>query len=292
MSGLTVQVSSRRFTIPFECPCCGAPPDSELRIPRARGAMAAADSASGLDVPYCSRCIRHAEAWDTAGVGSAAVLVVGVLAFVALSLVAARPLLGLVALVASIPVALVVAAARRKRAKAGCTEACASPGTALQYLGWNGTLTSLAFESLTYAARFAEQNTGAVLETPQLRKLLEGHRIARLQVPTPAAAVSVSAAPSVGEWRQKIEQARGPLARRTAFVRAMDAVHEAADRGELVRAAADVELADVLARARALSGVGKRQHLEAAIAAVRADNVPEELQAAELAQLEAALEQP
>src|SRR4051812_30561588 len=106
MAGLIVQVTGRRFAIPFECPCCGAPPDTELHIPRARSGNAAPDSAAGLDVPYCSRCMRHAEAWEHAGVGSAAVLVVGVLAFIGISLVAARPLMGLIALVASIPIAI------------------------------------------------------------------------------------------------------------------------------------------------------------------------------------------
>jgi hypothetical protein len=282
MSGLTVQVSARRFTIPFECPCCGAPPDSELRVPRQRGANAAPDSAAGLDVPYCSRCARHAEAWDHAGVGSAAVLVLGVIAFVVISLVLARPLFGLLALVASIPIALAVAGARRKKAKAQCSESCAAPGLALQYLGWNGTLTSIAFESLTYAARFAEQNTGAVLETPQLRKLLDAHRIARLQVPTPAAAVSVSAAPTPAEWKRKIEEARGPVARRTALVRALDAIADGEARKELVRAAAEREVA----------GVGaSREDVEAALAAVQAENVPEELQAEVIAMLEARLTQ-
>jgi len=288
MAGLIVQVTGRRFAIPFECPCCGAPPDVELRIPRARGATVAADSANGLDVPYCSRCARHAEAWEHAGVGSAAVLVAGVIAFVVISLAAARPLLGLFALLASIPIALIVANVRRIRARAGCTEACASPGMAISYRGYNGTLTSIAFESLTYAARFAEHNTGIVLETPQLRRLLEGHRIARLQVPTPAAAVAMSAAPTPAEWRAKIEQAKGPLARRTALSRALDAVTDEAARADLVKAAADAELSPVLAKARSLAGAAKREHLDAAIAAVRADNLPEPLQTAELAQLEAA----
>jgi hypothetical protein len=277
MSGLTVQVSARRFTIPFECPCCGAPPDTELRVPRQRCAMAAPDSASGLDVPYCSRCTRHAEAWDHAGVGSAAVLVLGVIVFVVVSLVLAKPLFGLLALVASIPVALAVAGARRKNAKAQCSESCAGPGMALHYLGWNGTLTSISFDSLTYAARFAEQNTGAVLETPQLRKLLDAHRIARLQVPTPAAAVSISAAPTPAEWRRKIEEAKGPVARRTALVRALDAVTEPAARKDLIRAAAEREVA----------GVGKaRAEVEAAIVEARADNIPEELQTAMVEMLE------
>ncbi len=289
MAGLIVQVTGRRFAIPFECPCCGAPPDTELHVPRARGAHAAPDSAAAIDFPYCSRCMRHAAAWDHAGVGSALVLVLGVVAFIAVSLVAARPLLGLFALLAAIPIALIVAGARRRRARAGCTEACASPGIALAYHGYNGTLTSIAFESLTYAARFAEHNTGIVLETPQLRRLLEGHRIARLQVPTPAAAVSMSAAPTPAEWRAKITSAKGPLARRTALTRALDALPDDASRRDLVAAATEAELADTLAKARALSGPAKRQHLEAAIAAVRADNIPEPLQAAELEQLEAAL---
>ena len=289
MAGLIVQVTGRRFAIPFECPCCGAPPDTELHLPRARGAHAAPDSATAIDVPYCSRCMRHAEAWDHAGVGSAFVLVLGILAFIVITLVAARPLLGLFALLASIPVALIVAGARRRHARAACTESCASPGIALAYQGYNGTLTSIAFESLTYAARFAEHNTGIVLETPQLRRLLEGHRIARLQVPTPAAAVSVSAAPTPAEWRSKITSAKGPLARRTALSRALDALPDEAARRDLVTAAADAELADTLATAKSLSGAAKRQHLEAAIAAIRADNMPEALQTAELAQLEAAL---
>src|SRR3569623_920463 len=188
MAGLIVQVPGRRFAIPVECPCCGAPPDTELHLPRARGAHAAPDSAAAIDVPYCSRCMRHAEAWDHAGVGSAFVLVLGVLAFIIITLVAARPLLGLFALLAAIPINLIVAGASRRHARAACTPSCASPGIALAYQGYNGTLTSIAFESLTYAARFAEHNTGIVLETPQLRRLLEGHRIARLQVPPPAAA--------------------------------------------------------------------------------------------------------
>src|SRR3569623_1593490 len=220
MAGLIVQVPGRRFAIPFECPCGGAPPDTELHLPRARGAHAAPDSAAAIDVPYCSRCMRHAEAWDHAGVGSAFVLVLGVLAFIIITLVAARPLLGLFALLAAIPINLIVAGARRRHARAACTPSCASPGIALAYQGYNGTLTSIAFESLTYAARFAEHNTGIVLETPQLRRLLEGHRIARLQVPTPAAAVSISAAPTPAEWRSKITSAKGPLARRTALSRA------------------------------------------------------------------------
>ena len=85
-----------------------------------------------------------------------------------------------------------------------------------------------------------------------------------------------------------ITSANAPLARRPALPRALDAPPDEAARRDLVAAAADVELADTLAKAKSLSGAARRQHLEAAIAAIRADNMPEALQAAELAQLEAA----
>src|SRR3569623_3419628 len=98
MAGLIVQVTGRRFAMPFECPRCGAPPDTELHLPRARGAHAAPDSATAIDFPYCSRCMRHAEAWDHAGVGSAFELVLGDLASIIITLVAARPQLRLIPL--------------------------------------------------------------------------------------------------------------------------------------------------------------------------------------------------
>jgi len=57
-----VEVASRTFALPMDCPCCGATPDSALLIAIARTARdrAAADSAKAIEVPYCRACIEHA----------------------------------------------------------------------------------------------------------------------------------------------------------------------------------------------------------------------------------------
>src|SRR5688572_26094870 len=69
MRGVVVEISAQRFGIPFECTCCGTPPTAEARVgPRQ------------LLFPYCTRCVKHAEAWDSAGVASALAMVVTIVA--------------------------------------------------------------------------------------------------------------------------------------------------------------------------------------------------------------------
>jgi len=60
-----VEVTSRTFALPSDCPCCGATPDSELLVALARSARdrAAPDSARSIDVPYCRTCVEHAAMW-------------------------------------------------------------------------------------------------------------------------------------------------------------------------------------------------------------------------------------
>ena len=70
MSGVVIEVSARKFSIPFECPCCGAAADADLWVAATRtGKGAARETTRGLDFPYCARCIAHVAAWESAGVG-------------------------------------------------------------------------------------------------------------------------------------------------------------------------------------------------------------------------------
>lgn len=287
MAGMIVEVSARTFTIPYECPCCGAAPDTEIVIPVERGK--AGSSARGLDFPYCRRCLGHAHAWETAGVASAGVMVGGLLAGVIAAL-AIHPVAGGVVFAAAIPLAWFLATTRRARARAGCGPSCASPGKALAYLGWSGRATAFAFESPTYAARFAEANPRTLVDaSPQLKQLLEGHRVARLAVPTPAAAVSaVPPAATVAEWIARIEGSRGPVERRHTLQRALGAVHDAEGRGELLRTTSRLELASILRRLESVSEPSAHQALvRQALDDVRTDNLPDDLRAVVLQELEA-----
>lgn len=287
---VNVEVSARKFAIPFECPCCGEPPDSELRIPleRTPGRPISDDSMRALDVPYCKRCVAHVAANEASGVPSAGVMALGIIAGGALAL-ATELWLGLVVFALAIPFAWWLRTARRARAKAACGPSCAAVDRAVAYHGWTGNLSSFSFRSLTYAARFAEQNADKLANvSPQLQKLLDGHKLARLAVPTPAVAASAVPPPlDVREWIARIESATGTVARRKAFQQATEMLSDPRDRQQVILAATTLELAPTLARVDAASSPAqKQQELRAAIAQIRADNIPEALQMGMIYRLE------
>lgn len=290
---MIVEVSGRRFAVPFECPCCGADPDAELVIPvtRTAGREVVRDTARALPFPYCKRCLGHVEIWESAGLRSAAVMVAGIVAAIVVSL-ATRFVIGAIAFTAAALLAWSFGSARRAAARAGQGPSCASPDRALAYLGWSGSTSAFSFESPTYTARFAEQNERHLVgANAPLRKLLEGHRIARLAVPTPAAPQLVVPPPaSLDAWIARLESSRSTVERRNTLGRALDAAADDADRARLLEAASRIELAPLLVTIDGLASAGARRHaLQRAIDEVRADNIPEELQATELRQLEARL---
>jgi len=285
---MLVQVAARKFVVPFECPCCGAAPDTEIAVHLTRepGRRVATETARALAFPYCQRCVAHLTAWESAGVLPVGVAVLGIIAGGVLA-IATHPLVGLV-FAPALPVAWYLRRSRQTRAKASCGPSCASPGRALGYLGWSGAESAFMFESHTYAARFAEQNTGVLSSpTPQLRRLLEGHRVARLAVPTPAAAVQVIPPPAtVSDWIGRIDSSKGAVARRNMLQRALDGLHEPRERQEAIDAASKIELTPILAEVEGLSAIAAKGRLQRAIDEVRADNMPEELQAAVLRELD------
>lgn len=292
MSGVVIDVSARKFSIPFECPCCGAAADADLKVPATRaGKQAARETTRGLDFPYCRRCIAHVAAWESAGVVSAGVMLLGIVAGILVA-AAVKVAIGGLIFIAAIPFAWTVRSADRAKAKARCGPSCAAPGKALTYLGWTGNVNSFSFESPTYAARFAEHNTNKLINvSAQLKRLLEAHRIARLAVPTPAAAhVVVPPPPNTRDWITRIVSQHGPVARRNALSGALEAVQDPSDRQQLVQAASRAELAAVFDKVERLASAGaKKTVLLRAIEEIRWDNIPDELQEDELRQLEARL---
>jgi len=285
VSGLLVEVNARRFAVPFECPCCGAVPDTELAVPLApsRDRPASPETAHALGFPYCRSCVAHAARWDAVKNVETGIKVLGLIAGIILGL-AVHWAAGLGAFVVAVVLAVVVGRASRAKVKAGCGPSCASPGLALAYHGWSGNSSTLAFESHVYAARFAEQNAAKLVNVSAvLRQVLEGHKLARLAVPTPAAAIrTVPAAATVAEWIGRIESAPGRVARLDWLSRSLDAFAESTDRVALVASAAKLELA-------AFGGDSDPRAIQQAIIAARADNIPEELRDEVVRQLEARL---
>ncbi|HEY5952118.1 MAG TPA: hypothetical protein VIV40_41760, partial [Kofleriaceae bacterium] len=216
MAAVTVELAARKFSLPFECPCCGAPPDTELGI-------TSKTTGQSLAFPYCTRCVAHVRTWDSAGVAGAGVMVLAITAAVGTA-VSGAILVAFSSFVVGASLAWWLRQSRRAAAKAGCGESCATVGLAVTYLGWSGSTSGFSFASPTFAARFAEANPSLLANaTPQLRKLIDGYHKARLAVPTPAVAAGVAPPPlSARDWIARIESTKGTVARRIALVRALE----------------------------------------------------------------------
>lgn len=291
-AGIVVEVNARRFAVPYECPCCGAVPDTELVVPLTpdQARPASPETAHALGFPYCKRCIVHAARWESVRNIETGIKVIGLIAGILLGLLVHWAVgVGMFAL--SVVQAIFVGKLSREKVRAACGESCASPGIALHYLGWSGNASAFRFESHVYAARFAEHNDKKLVNVdPVLRKVMEGHKLARLAVPTPAAAVrTVPAAATVGEWIDRIQTAPGRVARLDWLARSLDAFAEPADRRALIDAAAKLELAAITEKLAQLAGDAATRSVQKAIIDVRADNLPDELRDELVRQLESRL---
>ncbi|HUS30720.1 MAG TPA: hypothetical protein VMZ53_19555 [Kofleriaceae bacterium] len=281
MRGVIVEVSSRKYGVPYECPCCGAAPDAEMRV--------TSETGHALDTPYCKRCVGHVDKWEWAGIRAMGMAVGGLVLAIVLALVVSF-LVAAIVLVIAIAAAAYLRSSGKASAKHACGASCASPQVALAYGGWNGTTHSFTFESPTFAARFAEQNAAILAnETPQLRKLLDGYKKARLAVPTPAVAAGVAPPPlTARDWIARIESTDGKVARRVALGRALEMIDQPQPRRELVQTVARLELAPMLDKLqRTSSPAAKKALLQTSIQQLRNENVSDELEAALTTALEA-----
>ena len=288
---ILVELSSRRFAYPVECPCCGSEPDAELVIPRkASKRTVAPDSAKALTFPYCRRCVEHVVTAERGGMTAAAVTLLGLIAGAVIG-VLAGVLLGLAVAAAAIAAAALTAKRSAQRAKAQGRGSCAATRPAVVYLGWSGTTSAFTFASASYTAKFAEQNASALAATSAaLKRLLDGFKVARLQVPTPAAASrTVPPARDLDEWLAYIARQPSRVLQRIALARALEMIDDEAGRKRLIDDTCRTELARFLTRIERLARASKRRELQQAIAELRADNVPDALRDAELRILEGAL---
>lgn len=288
---ITVEVSSRRFAYPVECPCCGSEPDAELVVPRKPSKRTVApDSAKSLTFPYCRRCVEHVNISEAGAMTAAGVTLLGLTGGSVIAL-AVGLLIGLVVTAVLVVGAAVLAKRSQRRAKEHGRGSCAATRGAVVYYGWSGTASAFAFASGSYTAKFAEQNALALIATsPELKRLLDGFKIARLQVPTPAAASrTVPPARDLDEWISYVAAQPSRVLRRLALSRALDMIEDEGGRKRLIDGTCRTELAPFLTRIEQLAPTAKRRELQQAIAELRADNVPDALRDAELRILENAL---
>jgi hypothetical protein len=296
VSGVIVEVSAQKISVPFQCPCCGNDrPDGEFAASytRTTGKRVIRETTRGFSFPYCTPCLAHVQKWQSADALRRGVLIAGIVLAIIVGL-SASGTAGIVVFGISIPIALVLAAQRRSQAKASCSPGCVIPGPAVSYLGWSGSVKMFSFTAAVYAGRFAQHNARNLINVnADLRHVLEHPALVAPaveeppRVPARRNVAEQSSADPVLDWIARIEGYKGPVARRNALERALQEIQDPHARRQLMLAASKIEVAAVLDKVDSLaSPAAKKRHLEKAIADIRADNIPDELQAAELQQLE------
>ena len=87
-------------------------------------------------------------------------------------------------------------------------------------------------------------------------------------------------------WMARLASEPSRVARRAALTRALDVLTEPKERDQVIRAVSAIELAALMAPIQKLHGDLRKRAIDLASAHVRADNLPDELRAALLRDLE------
>lgn len=266
--------------------------------------------------PYCGTCSAHIGQWERAY----SVLALGPIGFaigIALALTGGGVVAFLVSSGIGSVLAVVIFVHARRQVRAILSKNCASPGAAVTHLGWSGSVSSFEFASDRYGASFAADNVRKLVNVSRwLQKLLDSRpeeirlKVEAVSPQQPALSspqISAATAPlrpdpeervnkprpvadAVLDWISRIESYKGPEARRNALIRALQEISDPVAQQQLRLAASRIETAAVLEKVDGLSTTAaKRRHLEKAIAALRSDDIPDELQADGIRELEARL---
>lgn len=154
------QISAKILSWPRKCACCGDVPDSHLRAGASKttGKRVINTRTSWWGVPYCTGCLAHKDAYDSAngwiGGGAAA----GIALWCLIGFGMGSGLIGFV-----VGSAVVVAGYRqcgqaREASRTKMKPSCCSQSAAVRYLDWHGTFHTFEFESDSYLDEFLAIN--------------------------------------------------------------------------------------------------------------------------------------
>jgi hypothetical protein len=178
---MLVEVSGQRFVFPQQCACCGGSPNTTLQAAHSKswGKRVVHTKTWRWDFPYCSSCLDHVRSWSYAS----AMALLYAAAVVVLTLIVsgsgswsdgAKGIGFMVCIVLSIVAGTFGYVRQQGKARGKCSETCASPGRAVEYVNWYGTVHSFNVVSSRYAALFMLGNAKKLINlTEDGRRLME-----------------------------------------------------------------------------------------------------------------------
>ncbi len=172
---MRVDLSGHSFIFPASCACCNGAADQHLTIwaSRSSGKRVIRTAANAWDVPYCSGCLAHVSAAESAR-SLAKVLTLASLAGGALLWFTVDQTIGLIVAILGLAGTVFLHSRQVANAKAGCCADCACVHRAIAYLGWHGTLHQFEVMSPRFAADLMAANARKLVNlSREARDILE-----------------------------------------------------------------------------------------------------------------------
>jgi hypothetical protein len=156
-----VQISANMLTWPKMCVCCcSAEVTGKLRTSasRTRGVRVKRTTTSSWDVPYCSRCLAHIDAYSAARLW----VYIGLVSSLGLWWIVTAKFgndAGIWSACGLMVVSLCLFAYARARATEEMAESCCNVTASVRYLAWYGTFQTFVFSSKAYLDLFLAANS-------------------------------------------------------------------------------------------------------------------------------------
>jgi hypothetical protein len=174
---MRVEASGRQFVFPVQCACCGGAADGRLTASASKstGKKVVHTTIHSWDFPYCSPCIGHVKAAESASSISILLTVVALVIAVILY-VGVAGWLGVATGLGGMAGVIVLYNKMMAKAKAACGPQCACVSSAVTFLNWDGTKQAFDMASAGYATAFMMANERKLVNlSPQAQQFLEAN---------------------------------------------------------------------------------------------------------------------
>lgn len=156
------QISANLLTWPRKCACCGDSADNHLKASASRttGKRVRTTKTSWWEIPYCSSCLKHKASFESAGSWLVAGFLFGIVTWYFAASASNSGLIGFIAGMILLLLSFWPYRQAVKVAKLKMKPECCSPGSAVRYIEWHGTMHTFVFESKSYLDSFLSSNSG------------------------------------------------------------------------------------------------------------------------------------
>jgi hypothetical protein len=159
--GYQLQISAKFLSWPRQCACCGEAADTHIHASASRiteTKRTKRTETQSWEVPYCSKCSNHKTKYEAANNWTIAGLIAWLVVWVFIGNVAGTGAAGFILGGLLFGGSFIPYSQAKNEAAAMMKQSCCTAGTAVQYVGWHGTMHTFVFQNKPYLESFIALN--------------------------------------------------------------------------------------------------------------------------------------